>query len=299
MSGASYLVLGKIGHIGKGVALAIVGGLFVYAGITHESGKSGGLDEALSEGAAAAVRAGAAVRDRARLPLLRALLLRPGAAPGPLRCRGSGSPARSLGWVRPAACASWWAGGRSRRLGTFTDVMLAEPDGTRVLLAPSQEVADLVATTYHFDRVEIGPVSATDVGHGWRVRGPGLEVSFEVGRRSWLGRLLRLVPRRIATAPAWAIVTDPFAQDPAPRRTHARHGRERAAGVLRSDRPAPAGEPRRLVARRRPRRTGAVVTRARFRVRLHPGAAVGDLARHHDRPALGRVRDCPHGDELM
>ena len=34
MSGASYLVLGKIGHIGKGVALAIVGGLFVYAGVT-------------------------------------------------------------------------------------------------------------------------------------------------------------------------------------------------------------------------------------------------------------------------
>jgi len=49
MSGASYLVLGKIGHIGKGVALAIVGGLFVYAGITHDSGKSGGLDEALKE----------------------------------------------------------------------------------------------------------------------------------------------------------------------------------------------------------------------------------------------------------
>ena len=45
-------------------------------------------------------------------------------------------------------------------LGSFADVMLAEPDGTRVLLAPSQEVADFVATTYRFDRVEIGPVSA-------------------------------------------------------------------------------------------------------------------------------------------
>ena len=97
-------------------------------------------------------------------------------------------------------------------LGAFTDVMLAEPDGTRVLLAPSQAVADLVATTYHFDRVEVGPVSASDQGPRWRVRAPGLEASFEVGGRSWLGRLLRLVPRRIATAPAWAIVTDPFAR---------------------------------------------------------------------------------------
>jgi hypothetical protein len=49
MSGAAYLLLGQVGHIGKGVALAIVGGLFVYAGVTHQSGKSGGLDEALTK----------------------------------------------------------------------------------------------------------------------------------------------------------------------------------------------------------------------------------------------------------
>jgi hypothetical protein len=46
-SGAAYLLLGKVGHIAKGVALALVGVLFVYAGATHEPGKSGGLDEAL------------------------------------------------------------------------------------------------------------------------------------------------------------------------------------------------------------------------------------------------------------
>jgi hypothetical protein len=97
-------------------------------------------------------------------------------------------------------------------MGSFTDVMLAEPDGTRVLLAPSEEVADLVATTYHFDRVEIGPVAATGQAAAWQVRAPGLDVRFEVGGRSWLGRLLRLVPRRIATTPAWARVTDPFAR---------------------------------------------------------------------------------------
>ena len=48
-TGAGYLLLGKVGHIAKGIALAIVGGLFCYAGISHEPGKSGGLDEALQK----------------------------------------------------------------------------------------------------------------------------------------------------------------------------------------------------------------------------------------------------------
>jgi hypothetical protein len=46
-SGAGYLLLGKVGYTAKGIALAIVGVLFTYAGATHEPGKSGGLDEAL------------------------------------------------------------------------------------------------------------------------------------------------------------------------------------------------------------------------------------------------------------
>jgi uncharacterized protein DUF1206 len=48
-SGAAYLLLGQVGYIAKGVALAIVGGLFVYAGVTHDSDKSGGLDVALQK----------------------------------------------------------------------------------------------------------------------------------------------------------------------------------------------------------------------------------------------------------
>jgi hypothetical protein len=46
-TGRAYLMFGKVGHIAKGLAIAIVGGLFVYAGVTHESKKSGGLDVAL------------------------------------------------------------------------------------------------------------------------------------------------------------------------------------------------------------------------------------------------------------
>jgi type IV secretory pathway VirB2 component (pilin) len=48
-SGAAYLLLGKVGHIAKGIALAIVGVLFCYAGVAHEPGKSGGLDQALQK----------------------------------------------------------------------------------------------------------------------------------------------------------------------------------------------------------------------------------------------------------
>jgi hypothetical protein len=48
-AGSAYLVFGKIGYAAKGVAVGIVGGLFVYAGITHEAKKSGGLDQALYE----------------------------------------------------------------------------------------------------------------------------------------------------------------------------------------------------------------------------------------------------------
>lgn len=48
-AGKAYLLFGKIGYTAKGVAVGIVGGLFVYAGVTHEAKKSGGLDQALYE----------------------------------------------------------------------------------------------------------------------------------------------------------------------------------------------------------------------------------------------------------
>jgi hypothetical protein len=46
-AGNAYLLLGKIGYCAKGAALLAVGALFVWAGLTHEAGKSGGLDQAL------------------------------------------------------------------------------------------------------------------------------------------------------------------------------------------------------------------------------------------------------------
>jgi hypothetical protein len=48
-SGTVYLWLGRVGCVAKGVAFGIVSGLFLYAAVTHEAKKSGGLDQALSE----------------------------------------------------------------------------------------------------------------------------------------------------------------------------------------------------------------------------------------------------------
>ncbi|KRF36143.1 DUF1206 domain-containing protein [Nocardioides sp. Soil805] len=45
--GSAYVMFGKVGYIAKGIAIAIVGGLFGYAAITHDAKESGGLDQAL------------------------------------------------------------------------------------------------------------------------------------------------------------------------------------------------------------------------------------------------------------
>lgn len=47
--GSAYVTFGKAGYMAKGVAIIIIGGLFSYAGFTHEAKKSGGLDVALQE----------------------------------------------------------------------------------------------------------------------------------------------------------------------------------------------------------------------------------------------------------
>lgn len=46
-SGSAYLLLGKVGYVAKGLAIAAVGALFGYAAITHDPNRSGGLDTAL------------------------------------------------------------------------------------------------------------------------------------------------------------------------------------------------------------------------------------------------------------
>ena len=92
--------------------------------------------------------------------------------------------------------------------GAFADVMVETGGGHRVLLAPTQEVADFVASTYTFDEVRVEPIAV----NGWVVRSASLDLDLAVGTRTGLGRLLRLVPRRVAESPAWCAVTDPVAR---------------------------------------------------------------------------------------
>ena len=97
-------------------------------------------------------------------------------------------------------------------LGSFADVMVERPDGHRILLAPNQAVADFVATTYTFDEVRLVPVSYHKRGRDVTVNAGPLDVWLTVGDISPLGRLLRLVPKRLATRPAWLRLIDPVAR---------------------------------------------------------------------------------------
>ncbi|MBF4161070.1 hypothetical protein [Nocardioides acrostichi] len=97
-------------------------------------------------------------------------------------------------------------------LGSFADAMVATAARRRVLLAPNEEVADFVAATYSFDEVRIEPFAVTGPDDAWAVRSSSLHLDLEVGGRTPLGRLLSLVPDRLATSPAFCALTDPVAR---------------------------------------------------------------------------------------
>ena len=95
--------------------------------------------------------------------------------------------------------------------GSFADVMVEDASGHRVLLAPDGRIRDFVVATYRFDEVVVEPVRVTGSGE-WQVTTPSLDLTLVVGRRTALGRLLRAVPPRLATAPAWCAAVDPVAR---------------------------------------------------------------------------------------
>ncbi len=73
-------------------------------------------------------------------------------------------------------------------------------------------MAELLDQTYTFDEVVTGPVQVVGQGRVVRVHGPDLDVGFTVGGRTLLGRLLELVPRRLATSSRWLGLIDPAAR---------------------------------------------------------------------------------------
>lgn len=98
-------------------------------------------------------------------------------------------------------------------MGEFADAMVETAAGHRVLVAPTAEVADVIATTYTFDEVRVEPVTTTDLAPGtWRLSSPSLELQVATGRRTPLGWLLHLLPARVLASPTTARLTDPVAR---------------------------------------------------------------------------------------
>ncbi|MET0929081.1 MAG: hypothetical protein ABWX74_06155 [Aeromicrobium sp.] len=94
--------------------------------------------------------------------------------------------------------------------GTFADVMIEEPSGHRILLAPRQGIADFVASTYAFDEVRIEPVSISR-GDEWSVHTRSLQLRFTPGKRLWVSPVLGLVPGFVRRTSWWARLCNPFA----------------------------------------------------------------------------------------
>lgn len=90
--------------------------------------------------------------------------------------------------------------------------MLEAPDGTRLLIAPSEQLAHFIAGTYRFDAVTVGPVEVIRRPGRLVVTAGRLRADLAIGRRGGLGLLLRTVPRPVAIAPAWAALVNPLAR---------------------------------------------------------------------------------------
>lgn len=101
---------------------------------------------------------------------------------------------------------------RESPLGQFTDVMVEDASGHRTLLAPSDDVAAFVSSTYSFDAIRVEPLSCNVADSNWSLRSPSLALDFTIGSRMPLGWLLRTVPRALGASPTWARVINPVAR---------------------------------------------------------------------------------------
>ena len=133
------------------------------------------------------------------------------------RFRGQIAGVGSTSGVR--VVVGWW---RESPFGPFADAMVERADGHRLLIAPSDEVADLVSSTYVFDEVRIEPAIRVGSSTGrpgspvstqhWDLTSPSLTLTLGIGGRMPLGRLLRLVPAPLSASPAFATAVDPVAR---------------------------------------------------------------------------------------
>jgi hypothetical protein len=96
--------------------------------------------------------------------------------------------------------------------GPFADAMVEHPDGERLLVAPSVEIADFVGGVYSFDDTVVGEVSTDRSAGRLTFRGGPLTADITIGGRDALGWALRAVPRTLARSVTWARVVDPIAR---------------------------------------------------------------------------------------
>ena len=93
--------------------------------------------------------------------------------------------------------------------GPFVDAMVERSDGHRVLLAPTVQVADFVATTYRFDEVQVVPVRLSARPRTWDLIAGPLTAGLEVGGPTIEGRALGILPRALVRSRAFAVAADP------------------------------------------------------------------------------------------
>lgn len=90
-------------------------------------------------------------------------------------------------------------------LGPMVDVMWARPNGSKILIAPSSEVADFVAGVYDFDSIEVAAIAVRRSRAELQLRAGSLELQATAGRRH---PLFGLRPRFLRRSPAWVRVED-------------------------------------------------------------------------------------------
>lgn len=95
--------------------------------------------------------------------------------------------------------------------GAFADVMVERPDGHRLLLAPTPQIAEFVSATYTFDEVIQVPVAVRQQRRWMHLTAGPLSVQATIGHRTALGWLLRLVPDSLATNTRWLEAVAPVA----------------------------------------------------------------------------------------
>lgn len=95
--------------------------------------------------------------------------------------------------------------------GAFTDVMAENAAGSRLLLAPSPEIAGYVGGTYHFDAVDVGDVEARLTANHLLVSAGPLRLNVDLGARTVLGRILERIPPVVAVHPRWLGAVNPLA----------------------------------------------------------------------------------------